>query len=119
MGSRRISKHELVVMFYNKIQDKSKENAMYQMLAKCSKTDINNLLDVFEEVVYDNLKSATNQESIIVPLFEGMTIESVYTPKTTKLNNLTGEMMIITSRIKPKATFTRTCISKLSQALTD
>lgn len=117
MDSRRISKHELVVMFYKKIQEKSKENAAYKMLAECSKTDVNNLLDVFEEVVYDNLKSATDKESIIVPLFEGMTIEGVYAPQTTKRNNLTGKTITVASKIKPKATFTRTCISKLSQSL--
>lgn len=117
MGSHRISKRELVVMFYQKIQEKSKENKVYNSLTECSQADLNNLLDIFEEVVYDNLKSATEKESIIVPLFEGMTVEGIFTPQTTKQNNLTGKTITVASKIKPKATFTRTCISKLSQSL--
>ena len=117
MGSHRISKRELVTMFYKKIQEKSKENKVYNSLTEYSQADLNNLLDIFEEVVYDNLKSATEKESIVVPLFEGMTVESIFTPQTTKRNNLTGKTITVASKIKPKATFTRTCISKLSQSL--
>lgn len=114
MDSRRISKRELVAMFHKKIREKAKENIIYDSLTNCSQTDLNNLLDVFEEVVYDNLKIATETESIIVPLFEGMSIEGVRTPKTTRRNNLTGKTITVASKIKPKATFTRTCIDKLS-----
>lgn len=117
MDSRRISKRELVTMFHKKIQEKASENNAYQSLTEYSQTDLNNLLDIFEEVVYDNLKTATETESIIVPLFEGMTVEGIRTPQTTRRNNLTGKTITIASKIKPKATFTRTCIDKLSQAL--
>ena len=117
MDSYRISKRELVTMFHKKIQKKARENNAYKFLTECTQADLNNLLDVFEEVVYDNLKTATETKSIVVPLFEGMIVEGVRTPQTTRRNNLTGKIITVATKIKPKATFTRTCIDKLSQEL--
>lgn len=112
MDSKRISKRKLIEHIHTKINDTINDS---DILRKLSKSDLLNIMNVLEDTVYENLKKATEKESIIIALFEGLNIESVYIPQKTKQNNLTGKVILTTSKIKPKATFTRTCCEKLSK----
>lgn len=103
MDSKRISKRELIKQICTKIH------------GTISEADLLNFMNALEDTIYENLKKATEKESIIIALFEGLNIESVYIPQKTKRNNLTGKVILTTSKIKPKATFTRTCCEKLSK----
>lgn len=134
MDSKRISKRELIKQIHTKIDgiiSESKKELIEQIYTKVngtiSKSDLLNamnvleknvllnFMNVLEDTVYENLKKATEKESIIIALFEGLNIESVYIPQKTKRNNLTGKVILTASKIKPKATFTRTCCEKLSK----
>ncbi len=108
MDSKRISKRELIKQVYVKI---------YGTVNEMSENDLFNLMNILEETVYENLKKATKDNSITVALFEGLNIESVYIPQKIKRNNLTGKDILTTNKIKPKATFTRTCCKKLSESV--
>lgn len=113
MGSKRITKKELISQISNKI----KLNQSSGHLISLSHNDLHNLIGLIEESIYDNLKQATENESIIIALFEGLNIESSYIPQKEKVNNLTGQVILTSSKIKPKATFTRTCCEKLSESV--
>lgn len=77
---------------------------------KIVKTIYNSL----EENIFDILSSATSNEDISIRLFEGIVLGSTYIPEKTKLNNLTGETIIASSKIKPKANITRNYCEKLT-----
>lgn len=67
-----------------------------------------------EENIFDILSSADDDKDTSIRLFEGITIGSTYIPEKTKVNNLTGETIIASSKIKPKANITRNYCEKLT-----
>lgn len=130
MDSRKISKTEFIYLFRKNFQNEIKERALrtsgffsdiLDFMSKMSeqrKSYLANLVvDVIAETVYKSLAQANEQESIKISLFDGMDVEATYVPQKEKRNNLTGETIIVASKIKPKATFTRTCIDKLSKSV--
>ncbi len=115
MDSKRITKKDLINQIFKKIDKKKISGEQVGRLSFITQSDLHTLIGLIEETVYDNLKMATEKESITIAFFEGMNIESSYIPQKTKINNLTGKSILTTSKIKPKATFTRTCCEKLSE----
>lgn len=67
-----------------------------------------------EEIIARLLSSANENTDIVIRLFEGITIDSSYVPETEKLNNLTGEIIMASSKIKPKVNITRNYREKLT-----
>ena len=72
------------------------------------------IYNILEESVAEILSSANSNTDVSIRLFEGITIDSTFIPEKTKLNNLTGKVIISASKIKPKANITRSYRNKLT-----
>lgn len=103
-----------------KSQDKIKYTYTKDMLIRsiadaCHKDmgTVRHIYNALEENVAKLLSSATPDTDISIRLFEGITIDSTFVLEKTKLNNLTGEVITATSKIKPKANITRSYKNKL------
>lgn len=117
MDSKRIQKRDMVSALSKKIRERAAYDGSYKSLLNLSQSDLNSLLEAFEDTVFDYLKSATEDKSVVVPVFGGMTVEGFYVKGGKKKNNLNGKTIKVANKIKPKATFTRTCVDKLSYNL--
>lgn len=87
-------------------------------IAKNSKLyDINTVRMVYNDLE-NNIKKylalTTSEQDVKIKLFEGITIQGEYIPEKTKINNLNGKQVTISSRIKPKVNITRTYCEKLN-----
>lgn len=124
MKTKRITKRDLVSEIYDEIGYKVNDNELsdeeFRILEKLynlNKPDIYYMINMIENIVYDNLKKANKDESIVIALFKGMNIEGSYVPSKNKVSNLTGEIIVTSSKIKPKANFSRPCCEMLSEEL--
>lgn len=61
------------------------------------------------------LSGANPTKEITVKLFEGITLNSRYIPAKEKIDNLTGNKMMINSRLGVKANVSRRFIEKLNK----
>ena len=94
----------------------TKENLIKE-IAKQTNNNINDVKVVYnalEKIIFDMLSSVDNNEDINIRLFEGISLDGVYIPEKTKQNNLTGEVNLVESKIKPKFNITRSYIEKLN-----
>lgn len=76
--------------------------------------DIRLIYEKIEDAVFDALSSADEDTDVSVRLFEGITLNSEFVPEKTKVNNLTGETITTSSKIKPTAHITRYYRDKLT-----
>lgn len=72
------------------------------------------IYNALEEDIARLLSLASPDTDVSLRLFEGITINSTFVPEKTKINNLTGEEIIASSKIKPKAKITRNYCEKIS-----
>ena len=72
------------------------------------------IYDSLEKDIFDILSSADPNTDTSIRLFEGISLCSTFVPEKTKVNNLTGETIIASSKIKPKANITRNYCEKLT-----
>jgi nucleoid DNA-binding protein len=96
--TRRISKKKLI---------KSIKNSHTKSVVK----DIYNIL---EDTIFDTLYSVNAKQDVSIRLFEGISLDGKYVPEKTKKNNLTGEISLVESKIKPKFNITRNYCEKLN-----
>lgn len=103
------------------IQEKTKtiytKDMLIRKIAKMCRrnsTTVRSIYNALEEMIEKILSSATPDTDITIRLFEGITIDSMYVPEKTKINNLTGKVITSTSKIKPKANITRNYRDKLT-----
>lgn len=75
---------------------------------------VRSIYNLLEENIFEILSSANLNTDVSVRLFEGISIDSSFLPEKTKLNNLTGETIIASSKIKPKVNITRNYCEKLA-----
>ena len=104
-----------------KSQEKVKHTYTKDMLVRniadmCDEnmSTIRNIYNLLEQNVAKLLSSANADTDISIRLFEGITIDSTFIPEKTKINNLTGQVITATSKIKPKANITRSYCEKLT-----
>ena len=72
------------------------------------------IYNALEEDIARLLSLASPDTDVSLRLFEGITINSTFVPEKTKVNNLTGEVITASSKIKPKASITRNYCEKIS-----
>ena len=90
------------------------------IIREISKQTNNNINDVkvvyntLEKIIFDTLSSVDENCDVNIRLFEGISLDGVYIPEITKQNNLTGEVNLVESKIKPKFNITRSYIEKLN-----
>ena len=72
------------------------------------------IYNALEEDIARLLSLASPDTDVSLRLFEGITLNSTFVPEKTKVNNLTGEVITASSKIKPKASITRNYCEKIS-----
>ena len=77
-------------------------------------SDVRTIYNALEKNIFDILSSVNQDRDVCIRLFEGMSLDGTYVSEKTKKNNLTGEISLVESRIKPKFNITRSYIEKLN-----
>ena len=94
----------------------TKEN-LIRNIAKETNKNINDVRDFYnslENLIFDFLSSVDVNGDISIRLFEGISLDGIYVSEKTKQNNLTGEVRLVESKIKPKFNITRSYCEKLN-----
>lgn len=94
----------------------TKENIIKDIARQTNKSvyDTKNFYNALENVIFDLLCTANERQDICIRLFEGISLDGKYIPEKTKKNNLTGEVNLVESKIKPKFNITRSYCEKLN-----
>lgn len=77
-------------------------------------SDVKDFYDTLESIIFDTLSSVDENQDVCIRLFEGVGLDGKYIPEKTKKNNLTGEVNLVESKIKPKCNITRSYCEKLN-----
>ena len=95
---------------------KTKENLINEIAKHTNKTIVDTKIfyNALETVVFNILSSVNEEQDVRIKLFEGISLNGNYIPKKTKHNNLTGQLSLVESKIKPKFEITRTYCEKLN-----
>jgi nucleoid DNA-binding protein len=75
---------------------------------------IKDVYGLLEDMIFNILSSADKKQDVCIKLFEGISLDGTYVSEKTKKNNLTGEMNLVESKIKPKFNITRSYCEKLN-----
>lgn len=94
----------------------NKEMLINNIAETCGKSvnTVRTIYNTLEEIIAKLLSSATPNNDVSIRLFRGISIDSTFVPEKTKVNNLTGEIITSTSKIKPKANITRDYRDKIT-----
>ena len=94
----------------------TKETLIKDVAKQTGKTikDVRDVYNMLEKTIFDILSSVDINGDISIKLFEGISLDGIYVPKKTKQNNLTGEISLVESKIKPKFNITRSYCEKLN-----
>lgn len=76
--------------------------------------DVKDIYNALENAIFDILSSVDVSGNITIKLFEGISLDGTYIPEKTKHNNLTGEIGLVESKIKPKFNITRSYCEKIN-----
>lgn len=76
--------------------------------------DVREMYDAFESVIFKKLATVNEDEDVCIKLFEGINLDGEFIPEHTKKNNLTGKLIHVDSKIKPKFNITRYYCEKLN-----
>lgn len=94
----------------------TKEN-LIKDIAKQTNANINDVKTIYnalENTIFDILSSVDVNGDISIRLFEGISLDGIYIPEKTKINNLSGELSFVKGKIKPKFNITRSYREKLN-----
>ena len=92
----------------------SKKKLIKSIRSSHTKLVIKDIYSLIEENIFNLLSSADKKQDICIKLFEGISLDCVYSPEKTKINNLTKEVSLVESKIKPKFNITRSYCEKLN-----
>lgn len=79
-----------------------------------TKSVIKNVYNLLENIIFKHLSSVDKNKDVCIRLFEGVSLDGIYIPEQMRKNNLTGEMVRVESKIKPKFNITRSYCEKLN-----
>lgn len=105
--AKKKSKNEKVILKKDLIRDVT--NCVPYNLAT-----VREIYDMFEIRLFKILSLATEDTPVKVKLFDGVSIDSRFYPSVERKNNLTGEIIQMKSKVKPKFTVTQNYIEKLT-----
>ena len=94
----------------------TKENLVKDIAKQSNKNinDVKEIYNILEKTIFDLLSSVNKDNDICIRLFEGISLDGTYVSEKTKKNNLTGEVNLVESKIKPKFAITRSYCDKLN-----
>ena len=79
-----------------------------------TKSVIKEVYNSLENIIFNTLSSVDEKHDVCIRLFEGISLDGTYISEKIKKNNLTGEMSLVESKIKPKFNITRPYCEKLN-----
>lgn len=92
----------------------SKKKLIKSIKDSHTKAVIKNVYNTLERLLFKSLSSVDKKHNVTIRMFEGITLDGSYIPEKTKKNNLTGEVSLVHSKIKPKFNITRSYSEKLN-----
>ena len=92
----------------------SKKKLIKSIKNSHTKSVIKNIYSLLEGVIFNSLCYANKKQDVCIRLFEGISLDGTYISEKTKKNNLTGEVNLVESKIKPKFNITRSYCEKLN-----
>lgn len=92
----------------------SKKKLIKSIRNSHTKSVIKSVYGLLEEIIFNYLSSADKKQDVCIRLFEGISVDGTYVSEKTKKNNLTGEVGLVESKIKPKFNITRSYCEKLN-----
>lgn len=92
----------------------SKKKLIRSIKDSHTKAVIKNVYNTLERLLFKSLSSVDKKHNVTIRMFEGITLDGSYIPEKTKKNNLTGEVSLVHSKIKPKFNITRSYSEKLN-----
>lgn len=92
----------------------SKRRLIKSIKSSHTKSVVKDIYNLFEDTIFNSLSSADKKQDVCIRLFEGVSLDGTYLPEKTKKNNLTGEMCLVESKIKPKFNITRYYCERLN-----
>lgn len=94
----------------------TKENLIKDIAKQTNKniSDVKCVYNALEDTIFDILRSVDINGDVRIKLFEGINLDGTYIFEKEKKNNLTGEISLVKSKIKPKFQITRSYREKLS-----
>lgn len=92
----------------------SKKKLIKSIRNSHTKSVIKYIYGLLEEIIFNSLSSVDKKQDVCIRLFEGISLDGTYVSEKTKKNNLTGEVGIVESKIKPKFNITRSYCEKLN-----
>lgn len=92
----------------------SKRRLMKSIKNLHTKSVVKDVYGLLENIIFKSLSSVDENQDVCIRLFEGVSLDGTYIPEKTKKNNLTGEMSLVESKIKPKFNITRSYCEKLN-----
>lgn len=107
----------------NHVEARNREKIVYtkdmmiKTIAKRCGEDYNTVRDVYnalEDDIVKNLSLANENTDVSIRLFEGITLNGIYSPGEVRLNHLTGKMITSSSKIRPKVSITRNYRDKIT-----
>lgn len=102
----------------NKYIEKINQTKLIEMI--CDTTAISHeeilaVLDSLKKNIYDILSSASQDRDVQIKLFNGLIIQSRYSEPKIKKNNLTGQTVIVPSRLNIFSRTTRLFEDKINR----
>lgn len=92
----------------------SKKKLIKSIRNSHTKSAIKNIYSLLEETIFNSLSCVDKKQDVCIRLFEGISLDGTYVSEKTKKNNLTGEIGLVESKIKPKFNITRSYCEKLN-----
>ena len=94
----------------------TKESLIKNIAKQANKTisDTKDIYNALEDIIFNTLSYANEEQDVCIKLFEGITLDVTFVSEKTKKNNLTGEVKLVSSKIKPKFNITRSYCEKLN-----
>lgn len=100
-----------------KEQIKITKEKIIRDVAKRTGNNIYNVREIYntlEDIVFNALSSVNEGRDVCIRLFEGISLDGKYIPEKAKKNNLTGQVSLVESKVKPKFNITRSYCEKLN-----
>lgn len=92
----------------------SKKKLVKSIRDSHTKSVIKDVYGLLEDIIFNYLSSVDKKQDVCIRLFEGISLDGTYVSEKTKKNNLTGEVSLVESKIKPKFNITRSYCEKLN-----
>ena len=92
----------------------SKRRLMKSIKGYHTKSVVRDIYGLMENVIFSSLSSVNENKDVCIKMFEGISLDGTYVPEQLKKINLTGKMVLVEGKIKPKFNVTRSYCDKLN-----